>query len=62
MVASLVSAALAILLALGTRSTSMIFISIPGFAVGGFFALKYATFGKAEQRQEEHKRNRRRRQ
>ena len=60
MVASFMSAILALLLALSTSGGAMMFISIPGFAVGAFFAIKYFTFGKSEQRAEEHRRNRKR--
>ena len=59
MIASLASGVMAVLLAL-TAAPSLIFISIPGFAVGAFFAIKYATFDKSRTRQEEHKRSRNR--
>jgi len=60
MIASLASGVLAILLAISIRESSMMFISIPGFVVGAFFAFKYATFDKSRARQEEHKRSRNR--
>lgn len=59
MIASLASGIMAILLAL-TADPSLMFISIPGFAVGAFFAIKYAMFDKSRARQEEHKRSRNR--
>jgi hypothetical protein len=59
MIASLASGIMAILLAL-TADPSLMFISIPGFAVGAFFAIKYAMFDKSKARQEEHKRSRNR--
>ena len=59
MIASLASGVMALLLAL-IADASLMFISIPGFAVGAFFAIKYATFDRSRARQEEHKRSRNR--
>ena len=61
MIASLASGVLAILLAASIGGTSMMFISIPGFVVGAFFAFRYATFDRSKAKEEEHKRNRNRR-
>ncbi|HKZ61546.1 MAG TPA: hypothetical protein VJZ68_03895 [Nitrososphaera sp.] len=58
MIASLASGALAVLLVLSIGAGSMLFISIPGFVVGAFFAFKYAMFNRSKAREEEHKRSR----
>jgi hypothetical protein len=60
MIASLATAALAVLLALSVGGGPMLIISGPGFIVGGFFALKYFRFDKVKAREEEFKRNRNR--
>jgi hypothetical protein len=58
---SFASGALAVLLSLFVMgSTQMLTIAIPGFVVGAFFAIKYATFDRSKKKQEEHKRNRNR--
>jgi urea transporter len=59
MIASLASAGLAVLLALAVGDSEMLIISAPGFAIGGFFAFKYARYDKISAREEEHRRNRR---
>ena len=48
-------------MAIAVGSRDFLVISAPGFIVGGFFAFKYATFGKKDTREEEHRRNRRNR-
>lgn len=60
MIASLASGSLAVLLALSIGGGPMLMISLPGFIVGGFFALKYAMYDKSKAREEEHKRSRNR--
>jgi hypothetical protein len=60
MIASLASGAMAALLALFVGGSSMLYISVPGFMVGAFFALKYAMFNRSKAKQEEHKRSRNR--
>jgi hypothetical protein len=57
MIASLASGALALLLAAAAGGSFLVF-SVPGFVVGAFFAFKYATFGRGQAKQEEHKRRR----
>ena len=59
MIASIASGVLGILLSLAV-STSVWFISVPGFMVGAFFAFKYATFDRSRRRAEEHKKSRNR--
>lgn len=59
MIVSFASAGLAILLALSMGGGQMLIISVPGFVVGGFFAVKYARYDKSRAREEEHRRNRR---
>ena len=61
MIISLVSGGLAVLMAIAVGSRDFLVISAPGFVVGGFFAFKYATFGKKDTREEEHRKNRRNR-
>jgi hypothetical protein len=61
MIACLASGALAFLLSLFVGSGQMLFISIPGFVVGAFFAFKYAMFDRTKRKEEEHKRSRNRR-
>lgn len=60
MIASFASGVLAVLLALAIGDRSTLLISVPGFAVGAFFAVRYATFDRSRMKQEEHKRNRNR--
>jgi hypothetical protein len=60
MIASFASGVLAVLLALSIGDRSTLFISIPGFVIGAFFAVRYATFDRSRMKQEEHKRNRNR--
>ena len=60
MIASLASAGMAVLLALLVADRSMLYISAPGFMVGAFFALKYATYDRSKAKEEEHKRSRNR--
>lgn len=60
MIASVASGVLAVLLALFVGGGTMLIIALPGFIVGGFFAIKYATYDKARAREEEHKRSRNR--
>jgi hypothetical protein len=60
MIASLSSGFLAVLLALSIGDGSMLIISIPGFVVGAFFALRYTTYDRSKIKEEEHKRNRNR--
>jgi hypothetical protein len=59
MIASLASGAMAILLAIAVRESSLLVVSIPGFVVGGFFAFKYAMFDRKKAREEEHRKSRR---
>jgi hypothetical protein len=59
-VACFASGILAIPLALYLGSGPMLIIAAPGFIVGAFFALKYATFDRTKRKQEEHKRSRNR--
>jgi hypothetical protein len=59
MIISLVSGGLAVLMAIAVGSREFLIISIPGFAVGGFFAIKYMLHGKKETREEEHRKSRR---
>lgn len=61
MVATLASGALAVLLSLFLGSPEMLIVSVPGFVVGAFFAVKYATYDRTKRKEEEHKRNRNRR-
>lgn len=58
MIASFASGVLALLLAFSIGDRSTLLISIPGFVIGAFFALRYATFDRSRLKQEEHKRNR----
>jgi len=60
MIASLASGCMAVLLALSIGQRSMLIISIPGFVVGAFFALRYATYDRSKTKEEEHKRSRNR--
>ena len=60
MIASLASGVLAVLFVLATGAESSLFISIPGFVVGAFFAFKYATYDRSKAKEEEHKRSRNR--
>lgn len=60
MIASLSSGVLALLLSLSIGADSMMIISIPGFVVGAFFALRYVTFDRSRAKQEEHRRSRNR--
>ena len=60
MIATLASGVLALFLALLVGDRSMMTISLPGFAIGAFFTIKYFTFDKSKAREEEHKRNRNR--
>jgi hypothetical protein len=59
MIASLASGALAILLAISVRESSLLMVSAPGFIVGGFFAFKYAMYDRKKAREEEHHKSRR---
>jgi hypothetical protein len=61
MIASLASGVMALLLALFVEGGSMLYISVPGFMVGAFFAFKYTMYDKSKAREEEHKRSRNRR-
>jgi len=61
MVASFASGGLGVLVAISIRDSSSLIISIPGFVVGAFFALKYVTFDKSKKKEEEHRRSRSRR-
>jgi len=60
MIASLSSGVLALFLALLVGDRSMMTISIPGFVIGAFFAIRYVTFDRSRAREEEHRRNRNR--
>ena len=60
MIASLSSGVLAVLLSLFLGTTQMLFISIPGFIVGAFFAIKYAMYDRTKRKEEEHKKSRNR--
>jgi hypothetical protein len=60
MIASLASGFMAVLLALSIGDGSMLIISIPGFVVGSFFALRYITYDRSKIEEEEHKRSRNR--
>lgn len=57
MIACLASGVLGVLMSLAV-SADMLFISIPGFVIGGFFAFKYATYDRSKKREEEHRRSR----
>jgi hypothetical protein len=59
MIASFSSGVLAILLGLSVGG-GMLIASIPGFAVGAFFAFRYAMFDRSKAKEEEHKRSRNR--
>lgn len=59
MIASLASGGMALLLALFIGG-GMLYISVPGFMVGAFFAFKYAMYDRSKAKQEEHKRSRNR--
>jgi len=61
MVASFASGGLGVLVAISIGDSSSLIISIPGFVVGAFFALKYVTFDKSKKKEEEHRRSRSRR-
>jgi len=60
MIATLASGVLALFLALLVGDRSMMTISIPGFVIGAFFAIRYFTFDRSKAREEEHRRNRNR--
>lgn len=56
MIASFASGGLALLLSL--MAVISIVVAIPGFVVGAFFAVRYATFDRSRAKQEEHRRSR----
>ena len=60
MIACFASGALAFMLAAAAGSSFVIY-SIPGLAIGAFFAWKYATFDKNKLKEEEHRRRRNKR-
>ncbi|MGH9991058.1 MAG: hypothetical protein ACREAZ_00210 [Nitrososphaera sp.] len=57
MIASIASGVLGVLMSLAV-SMDMLFISVPGFVIGAFFAFKYATHDRSKRREEEHRRSR----
>lgn len=60
LIVSLTSAALAVLLAIAAGSRDLLIVSTPGWVISAFFAYKYLTFGRAKQKEEEHRRSRNR--
>jgi hypothetical protein len=61
MIASFASGVMGILVAISIGDSSNLIISIPGFVIGAFFALKYLTFDKSKKKEEQHRRSRSRR-
>jgi hypothetical protein len=60
MIASLSSGVMALVLALLIAGGSLLYISVPGFMVGAFFAFKYAMYDRSKAKEEEHRRSRNR--
>jgi hypothetical protein len=58
MLACFASGGLAVPLALYLGGLQLLIIAIPGFVVGAFFAVKYVTFDRNKQKQEEHRKSR----